>query len=111
MEGGVRIQQLAIGWIGFVLISMTGCAYEGELGPSSTAQLQSIEAFEQIDWQLEIGEMGEWRSQLPGMSGPVNPCQCPGRECLDDWVEHNFGCNVCVSYSCGEGVNHVCTPC
>ncbi len=44
--------------------------------------------------------------QIPGEDEdtrlPRNPCDCPDLQCRQQWVDANLGCNVCVTFGCGD---------
>jgi hypothetical protein len=40
-----------------------------------------------------------------------NPCMCDGPMCLQDWVDTNIGCDVCVAFTCGDSVRGACAVC
>lgn len=48
----------------------------------------------------------------PHEIGVIDPCACSTSACLDSWVNHNLGCNVCVVLYCGDHpARHVCSDC
>lgn len=41
-----------------------------------------------------------------------DPCDCATEACIDTWVDHNLGCNVCVVLYCdGHPSGHACSDC
>jgi hypothetical protein len=42
----------------------------------------------------------------------LDPCSCEGDKCLEDWVDQNVGCDVCVVFTCGDNYYpHSCHTC
>jgi hypothetical protein len=109
------------GWIGVavagVLVLAMGCVnadFEGDVEEASTkhstVQLEARSVqFEQISWQSGIGG-DAWRNKLPDQS--VNVCECSGLACQEEWVDSNFGCDICVTIQCASlAPEHVCVSC
>jgi hypothetical protein len=40
-----------------------------------------------------------------------DPCLCQGQSCLQDWIDDNIGCDVCVAFMCGETTLGACAVC
>ena len=65
--------------------------------------------FEQISWQSGIGG-DDWLNKLPDQAPGV--CECTGHACMEDWVDSNLGCDLCVAVRCpGVQTEHVCVSC
>lgn len=49
---------------------------------------------------------------VPSSGLPEDPCDCATPECLHDWLQHNIGCDVCLTFVCGgDDIAHVCASC
>ena len=40
-----------------------------------------------------------------------NVCLCSSQECVAEFINKNFGCEICVSFQCDSGSLHACNPC
>ncbi|HUS66142.1 MAG TPA: hypothetical protein VMZ28_16430 [Kofleriaceae bacterium] len=38
-------------------------------------------------------------------------CNCDSEECVANFINQNFGCQICVSFQCNSGSVHACNPC
>ncbi len=38
-------------------------------------------------------------------------CNCDSQECVANFINDNFGCQICVSFQCNQGAVHACNPC
>jgi hypothetical protein len=84
--------------------------YVDETEPGSAVAMEVINVqVEQIAW--DWGMEGEgWRNKLPDQEPGV--CECTGHACMEDWVDSNLGCDLCVAVECpGVGTEHVCVSC
>ncbi len=44
----------------------------------------------------QIGELSPLPSDTP------DACECDTEECVNQWIDQNLGCNVCVLFTCGD---------
>ena len=100
-----------------VLALALGCVsadFESEdLEESTAASPVAMEAinlqYEQITWQSGIGG-DSWLNKLPDQA--PNVCECTGQACMEDWVDSNLGCDLCVAVRCpGVAPEHICVSC
>jgi hypothetical protein len=104
-----------MGWmVAASLLLGGGCTVEAielEDDKPVPSALESLEAsFEQISWQEGRFGAEDWRNKLP--DPPMGPCECTGDSCAEEWVDSEFGCDVCVAIRCpGEAPEHVCVSC
>lgn len=99
--------------LGFAMLAgLSACAAdalpEEEVGVAEISNQTALTAF-QFEWVSVDGRFTRDGGKIdPGLD-PVTPCDCETSDCLTEWVNDTFGCDVCVSFECnGE---HVCNPC
>lgn len=102
-----------------MVLGVSACAFDDtEIGPSDPQpDSVGVEAdpleYITIEPSHDLGLDNQ--VLLPGerfVPGPESePCQCSTNECLQDWADKNFGCNLCVTLICSGGTQHVCTIC
>lgn len=78
---------------------------EGETPPPISVD-SPYPGFEQVVHQT-FGER-DWRF---APEGPTDPCLCDGYDCLQDWTETHYGCDICVTLLCDGSASHVCNAC
>jgi hypothetical protein len=102
-------------WVASIafVVAAAGCVDTGDEGPRlepDTAEL-SADLAPYVVVSPKPSMMSH-AAGLPSSGLPDDPCDCATPACLHEWVEHNVGCDVCLTFVCdGDQTAHVCASC
>jgi hypothetical protein len=86
-------------------LMLAGCA------PELDVSQHEIQTFEKVRWEeRSMIKANDWRSELP--DEPNDPCACQSDQCVENWIDENLGCDICVAFSCSNlERDHYCIGC
>lgn len=85
---------------------------DAETGDEGTATDLTFDAVTPVDVNdLETVNIDARMSGYGDYFDGGNVCSCDSEECVAEFINQNFGCQICVSFQCHQGSVHACNPC
>ena len=113
MPNTSRARTLWTSVLSFALVAaLSACAMDDESIDEGTASELTFDAVSPVNPNdLESVQIDARLSGYGQYFGDGNVCECDSQECVVNFINDNFGCQICVSFQCNQGSVHACNPC